>query len=263
MNTGIKKLDELLGELDPGQLVLVGASPSTGKSSFAHNVVMRNVLGMVPDGKKHKVGLYSTGVDEESVCKRLLTAYLEDRAFKPRLKKIHRLDETAQAEYVWRVLDAMEAFQDGQFCLIGDDGLCIDDMCEEIPEFVREGGEMVIIDDTQRLRTQTLMRSDHDRQGYIVEELVKTAKECQIPIILLANVWLGNDRQESNPSLRHFDFLNPWDLARADTVVLINRRRESVEEDVVPLNFHLLKHPTRPLGKVEVPFARKIYKLLD
>ena len=64
--TGYYKLDETLTGLHGGELILVGARPSMGKTSFAINIASRAAL------KKKKVAIFSLEMPREQIALRML-----------------------------------------------------------------------------------------------------------------------------------------------------------------------------------------------
>ena len=80
LSTGYKYLDEVLQGLKPGEMIVIAARPSVGKTSLAMNIAESCALGMdmnnVPvkydGGKKHPVTIFSLEMPVEQLTKRML-----------------------------------------------------------------------------------------------------------------------------------------------------------------------------------------------
>ncbi len=76
--TGFDDLDEMTGGLQPGELIIIAARPSMGKTAFALNIA-RNAA--VDHGKR--VAVFSLEMTTRSLIVRLLSSEARDRLLEP------------------------------------------------------------------------------------------------------------------------------------------------------------------------------------
>jgi len=71
--TGIDKLDEKLGALLPGDLIIIAGRPSMGKTAFALDIVLENnVRTEVPEDEKKIAAIFSMEMEREKLGNRML-----------------------------------------------------------------------------------------------------------------------------------------------------------------------------------------------
>lgn len=69
IETGFKKMDELLGGLDRGDITVIGARPAVGKSAFTLQ------LGLNLAKQKYKVGFFNLEMKEKQIYERLIATF--------------------------------------------------------------------------------------------------------------------------------------------------------------------------------------------
>jgi replicative DNA helicase len=74
ISTGFAALDEITRGLHPGELVVVVAKTSHGKSAFINQIVFNVAQDLVDSGKEGKVLLYSPEMTEQSLLLRQISA---------------------------------------------------------------------------------------------------------------------------------------------------------------------------------------------
>ena len=178
ISTGFLKLDEMTGGLHPGDLFILAARPSMGKTAFALNiaqhVAMRN---------KQTVAVFSLEMSKESLLTRVLcaSARVDSQRFRmgylsgeERRKLNHSLMELAEAP------------------LYIDDtaGLHLMDMHAKLRRLKQErnGLGMVIVDYLQLMSSRGRVENRNQEVSALSRGLKLMAKELNVPMLVLSQL---------------------------------------------------------------------------
>ena len=187
VNVGIKSFDDRTRALKAGQLMILAARPSMGKTATALNFAF-NAAAV---GKKVKI--ISLESIESEITDRILSC-----ASSVRLDQIKssEIDDNG-----WLSLTA--GIEKLKRCSIS-----IDDECGLTVEQIRSrcrydamlsGLDLVVIDYLQIVRLPASNENKTDRVGHVTQQLKEMAKELKIPVILLSQL---NRKCESRPDNR-------------------------------------------------------------
>lgn len=191
ISTGFTELDELTAGFQPGELIIIAARPSMGKTAFALNVTMNAALK-----EKKKIAFFSVEMAKEQVMIRLLAS-----AAKVRLGdlRVGQIDDKA-----WpRLINTAAAMSETH--------LYIDDTSGISPFEVRaksrrlkamHGLDMIIIDYLQLMNMKQKVENRQQEVSEISKLLKSIAKELQVPVIALAQLNRGVEgRADRRPML--------------------------------------------------------------
>jgi len=235
IKTGFYDLDGLINGLHRGNLYLIAARTSEGKSAFAGNIA-RNVAG---DG--HPVQIFSLEMTHADLSSRLLSA-----EGKLKFSKLQR-GELDVAEWQ-RFTDAASAFDNTPLYINDTAGLSIMDLMRLARKYKAQRGiELIIVDYLQ------LMRGQHpENKVQDVSDISRTlkiiAKDLSVPVIALSQLNRNIEhRQDKTPQLS--DLRDSGQLEQdADVIAFIH----SVDGEKV---VRVSKNRHGPKGKVRVYFA--------
>lgn len=189
--TGFNELDDLTAGFHPGELLIVAARPSMGKTAFSLNIALHAALR-----EKKKVAYFSVEMGKEQVMIRMLASAAKIRLSDLRVGKI---DDTA-----WpRLINTAAA--------ISETGLFIDDTSGISPFEIRakarrmkakHGLDMIMIDYLQ-LMSMKQRFENREREVSEISKLLKSiSKELQVPVIALAQLNRGVEgRSDRRPML--------------------------------------------------------------
>lgn len=211
--TGLTDLDELLnGGMRQGQLVVVGARPSMGKTALALTVA----LNVCRAG--HGVGMFSMEMTRREVMERLLSSI--SRLHLTRIQRPERLQE-----HDWGALSAgTDALRALRFEVSDAGGLNINQIKARARSLKRRMDVRVLIVDYLGLMIGT---NPKEPRAYQLEEatnkLKALAKELKLAVILLAQVNRESEkRTDQMPVLS--DLRDSGAIEQdADVVVFIHR----------------------------------------
>lgn len=189
--SGFNDLDELTAGFHPGELTIIAARPSMGKTAFSLNIAMHAALR-----EKKKVAYFSVEMGKEQVMVRCLASAARIRLGDLRIGKI---DDQA-----WpRLINTAAA--------ISETGIFIDDTSGISPFDIRAkcrrmkakyGLDMIMIDYLQLMSMKQKFDSREREVSEISKLLKSIAKELQVPVIALAQLNRGVEgRSDRRPML--------------------------------------------------------------
>ncbi len=175
--SGFTDLDEMTNGFQPGDLVIIAARPSMGKTSFAMNIALNAAL----DAKK-KVLIFSLEMNKDSLVQRLLTS--EARVDAQRLRKAALRDDDF-------VRLARAAGLLGQAELLIDDASNIGmmDIRSRARRVKSETGlDMIVVDYLQFIQEPPGAESRVQAVSQISRLLKALAKELEVPVLALSQL---------------------------------------------------------------------------
>jgi replicative DNA helicase len=243
--TGLADLDAMLnGGLRPGELVVIGARPSMGKTA--------TVLTLLRHISEQRPALGLTLEDSLMA----LTGRMVASSGRINLADIR--NPAKAPDSMWEGLtEGTEAV--GRLLLDLDDeaGLTLMDVRRKIQQTRRKyGGKplgLVVIDYLQ------LMEGDGDNRnqslGYIANGLKKAAKDFECPIVLLSQLNREADKRSGPPQMS--DLRDSGDIeGAADIIALLYRefQRKPSPENKHHMEVHIVKHKNGATGTVNLHF---------
>ena len=183
VTTGFKGLDEMTAGLHGGELIIVGARPAMGKTTFGMNLVENMAFKSNPSIKP--VLVFSIEMNAKEIVTRLISsmAHIE----MDRLKK-YRLDETDLKSMI-SIATKVNQYKYPPI-YICDGQVTAQEIRSITKRLAREynglGG--IMVDYLQRINFPNDGRARHEQIGEASWILKSLAKELQIPVIALAQV---------------------------------------------------------------------------
>lgn len=170
--TGINSVDSLLGGLRLGNVSILGAEPSTGKTALALNIAM-NALK-----RGRKVAFFSLEMSDIQLLERMVAATGKISYDSISNKRLSREEQLRFAEI------ARDMLMQGRLHIF-DTLYFVEQMAERI---ITLKPDLVLVDFLQFCRTGQQANSTADRLEYIVSEFKRIAKlpYCQCHIMLLS-----------------------------------------------------------------------------
>jgi replicative DNA helicase len=221
LRTGFVDLDNLITGIKPGDLIVLAARPSIGKTTLAMNIARNIGHDLADQGKA--VGVFSMEMGAPQLVLRLLCS--EARI---NLKDVRdgKLTPTQ-----WGV-DLIQACD-----RLGNTPIYIDDMAQLSSVELRQKArrmkqnnnvEVIIIDYLQLMRPagSNANSSREQEVSKMSREIKALAKELQIPIILLAQLNRQAEATGARPKLSHLRESGAIEQD-ADMVWLMHRERET------------------------------------
>ncbi len=250
--SGYPDLDALTSGFQPGDLIILAARPSMGKTTLALNMAAYSAIK-----KQMPIAIFSCEMPKEQLAMRLLCA--EAKLDSKRLRTANLQDH----EYK----DLNQAF--GK---LADAPIYIDDSPGITPLELRakcrrlqaeSDIRLIIIDYMQLMRGgKRRMESRFQEVSDIVRDVKAFAKESGIPIMALSQ--LSRDiekRQDKRPQLS--DLRESGEIEQtADLIAFIHREEayNEMKQEVSPCQLVIAKQRNGPTGIVDLIFRRDLSK---
>ena len=248
--TGFVDLDEMTRGLQGGDLVIVAARPSMGKTSLVLNIAQ--YVATQPD---HAVGFFSLEMSKESLFLRLLTAEAQVDG--------HRLLSGAiGGKDYGRISHALETLSSMKLFIDDTANIGVLEMRAKSRRLQAEHGlSLLIVDYIQLMSGRGRFENRTLELASISRSLKGLAKELKVPIVVLSQLSRAPEsRSDHRPQLS--DLRESGALEQdADVVVLIYRddvyNRDPNSPDAGTAELILAKQRNGPTGTVRLAFLRE------
>ncbi len=248
LSCGYPDLDELLGGLRPGQMVVVGARPGGGKTAMGLNIAAKVANGGIP------VMFFSLEMPEDQIADRLLSmgsGVPMSKLTKGRPLTAHETD---------RVFGA--AGPDW----IGGAGFHCDDASDQSAQRMtavlrravrRHGIGLGVVDYLQLIRAENPKDNRTQQVGTAARRVKQMARECGVPVLCLCQLNREvENRAGGRPKLS--DLRESGEIEQhADMVLLLHREANLSNDDPIwPVEVIVAKNRNGPIGDVPLMYKR-------
>jgi replicative DNA helicase len=260
LSTGFADLDQMTTGMNPGEMIVIAARPSMGKTSLAMNIAEHVALEVAKP-----VGVFSLEMTADSLVLRLLcsrarvnmqnvrSGFLNDSDFQ-------KLTLTAGQ------LSAAPLFIDDT------PGLSILQLRAKARRMQQQHGCQLFVIDYLQLLHSTAARSKENRQQEIADisnGIKALAKELSVPIIVLSQLNREMEKREGKPRLS--DLRESGSIEQdADLVMLLYKADPSDPHkaaspdgddsgeapEALPVNLYIAKQRNGPTGDVHLMFLK-------
>jgi replicative DNA helicase len=230
VQAGFAELDRVLGELHSGNLIIIGGRPGQGKTSLA-----LNILYNVSIFKGLPVGFFSLEMSKDELTGKLISRHTNIPA------KMIRDGIISPSDF-GRIGDAIGVFQEAKFFIDDTPGLNLYKIRSKARRMVRAGAKLIVVDYLQLVGGQDKGQGRVEFVGQVSSGLKNLARECQVPVIALAQLNRSNEyTKNSKPELHHLRESGSIEQD-ADSVVFIHRpdqiENPEVAEFIIAKNRH-------------------------
>jgi len=248
--TGFEDLDEMTRGLQGGDLIIIAARPSMGKTSLVLNISQH-----VATQPNLTVGFFSLEMSKESLFIRLLTSVAQIDS--------HRLMSGAigQKDY-GRISHALETLSAMRLFIDDSSNIGVLEMRAKCRRLQAEHGlDLIVVDYIQLMSGRGRFENRTLELGSISRSLKGLAKELSVPIIVLSQLSRGPEsRSDHRPQLS--DLRESGALEQdADLVGLIYRydvyNKDPNNPDAGTAELIIAKQRNGPTGTVRLAFLRE------
>ncbi len=246
--TGFEVLDNMTSGLQPGELIVIAARPSLGKTALALNVAAH---AAVEQGKT--VAVFSLEMSKESLLIRLLCS--EGRI------DSHKLRTGFASQDDWnRMARALGKLAESQLLIDDTPSLSVMQIRAKARRLKAERGlDLVIVDYLQLATGHGRFENRTQEVSYISRSLKGIAKELNCPVIALSQLSrapeAGKGREPQLSALRESGAIEQ----DADVVIFIHRAQSSgtgFDEPGVVTELNIGKQRNGPTGPFKLVFIR-------
>jgi len=254
--TGFKDLDELTGGLQRGNLIVIAARPSMGKSALVTNIAENAAVQ-----HKRSVSLFSLEMSETELAQRFIASQAKIPGDDLRKGKV------AQSKWP-KILEASARLAKAHLWIDDTSDLGILEIRAKARRLhSREPGGLglIIVDYLQLMRADGRVENRVEQVGQMSRGLKILARELDVPVIALSQLNRGVEaRTDKRPLLS--DLRESGSIEQdADLVMFIYRDEYYNEdsEDEGKAEIIIAKHRNGPLGKAILTFQANYPKFMN
>jgi len=255
--SGFKDIDEKTGGFQPGNLVVLAARPSMGKSALVCNIAENAVL----DGKA--VALFSLEMSESELAQRFVASQAMIKGEDLRRGKV--------AEQRWpKILEACQRLSAAPLFIddSSDTGVLeVRAKARRLHSKIDGGLGLIIIDYLQLMRHEGRVESRVEQVSQISRSLKGLARELGVPVIALSQLSRAVEqrgKEDKKPILS--DLRESGAIEQDADLVMFIYRDEYYDKDTEregEADIIIAKHRNGPVGEVVLTFRKEYPKFMN
>jgi replicative DNA helicase len=254
VGTGFTDLDRMTSGLHGGEMIVIAARPSMGKTSMAMNIAEHVAIE-----QRLPVGVFSLEMTSESLVLRMLCS-----RSRVNLRNV-REGFLAERDFP-KLTGAAGKLANAPLFIDDSSALSILQLRAKARRMAQQYGIKLFVVDYLQLLHSTARRAENRQQEIadISSGIKSLAKELSVPVIVLSQLNRELER-EKNRKPRLSDLRESGAIEQdADVVGLLYRPSSgddedsaaAGEEDVIPMNLLIAKQRNGPTGDVELTFLK-------
>ncbi len=254
--TGFPELDEMTAGLQPGDLIIIAARPSMGKTALALNIASHAALSR---GKT--VGMFSLEMAHQQLFLRMLCSEGSVDAHRLRTGRVDR-EQWQRIIKVFGKLSAAPIFLDDT------PGIGVMEMRAKARRLRREHGlDLLIIDYLQLMRGRERHETRQQEISDISRSLKELAKELHLPLVALSQLSRAPEQRGGDRRPQLSDLRESGAIEQDADVVLFLYREEMYKRDDPSLQgkaeLIVAKQRNGPTGTVRLQFIRDFTRFVN
>ena len=253
--TGFMDLDQILTGMKPGEMLILAARPSVGKTALALNIAHELITGSAL-GTPLSVGFFSLEMSAEQLARRMVWThaqiksqkwsggYLSEVEFEKTIKAIDELKKAKMFIDDTAALEALELRSRARRMMSMHDI------------------SLFIVDYLQLMHFRIFARDGRQRETAAISEALKaTAKELHVPFLVVSQLSRATEKR-GNTKPRLSDLRDSGAIEQdADVVMLLRRPALSIDDEEEIDNekrnlaiLHVAKNRNGPTGEIKLFF---------
>ena len=255
VNSGYRGIDDMLTGFKPGELIIVAARPSMGKTSFALNILTNIAL----EQKKSTV-MISLEMSSESIVDRIMSEVSKVPMYKITKGNLSNEDFARMGE-------AMEVLGEAKIYIDDKGALTIPELKSKLRKLKIEKWwlDIVIIDYLQLMHGTNFIGNRVQEISEISRGLKELARELEVPIIALSQLSRAvEQRVDKKPQLS--DLRESGAIEQDADSVLMLHREDYYDPDTDKkgaTDICIRKNRNWAVGEVELHFEKEIMKFTE
>jgi replicative DNA helicase len=254
ISTGFTKLDEMTGGLHKGDLVILAARPSMGKTALALNIA-HHVAAKLSE----TVAIFSLEMSKESLLTRVLcaSAYVDSQKF-----RAGYLNQDERRKLQKAALDMVEA----PMFIDDTSGVNLMDMHAKLRRLQQQGHKLglVIVDYLQLMSGRGRFENRNAEVSAISRGMKLLAKEMDVPMLVLSQLSRAPETRQGDHRPQLSDLRESGSIEQDADLVGFIFRPEVYKRDDDSLKglaeLIVAKQRNGPVGKVDLVFLHSMTK---
>ncbi|RJQ51464.1 MAG: replicative DNA helicase [Actinobacteria bacterium] len=242
---GFKGLDGLMGGMMSGDLIILAARPSVGKTAFA----LRVALNVAQRGRA--VGFFSLEMSAQTIADRLVCSEAFIDSVHLRSRTLEETDWDRAIDVAANKISPLPLYIDDDPHLTSVD---IELRARRIPNL-----SLIVIDYLLLLKDpcpKGMLRAQH--LGEITSALKAMGRALNVPVLCLTQLNRESDREERPPEL--YDLRDSGAIEQdADVVVMLHQPKEAKEKKAYKLEAYIRKQRNGPANELISLWFNKRY----
>jgi replicative DNA helicase len=255
VSSGFKSMDKMTSGFQPGEITIVAARPSMGKTAFSLNLALNVILR-----QKKSLAYFSVEMGKEQLMMRMLAS--EARV------NLSDLRVGALSDNAWpRLIDKASKMADARLFIDDTSGISpfeIRAKCRRLK--AQHGLDMIMIDYLQLMSLKQKVDNREREVAEISKTLKAIAKELQVPVIALAQLNRGVEgRSDRRPMLS--DLRESGSIEQDADVIMMLFREDYYDRDNPDVRgiseVIIAKQRNGPTGTVRLRWESSIGRFSD
>lgn len=217
VGTGFHELDQMLSGFQRGEMIIIAARPSMGKTALALNLA-EGIAMQGDNGKPCPVAVFSMEMSKQSVTQRLIAARSGVDSHRLRTGQLHE-------EHYRQIVRACGELAEAPIYIDDTPAMTILQMRSRARRLVAQHGvKCVMIDYLQLMSSPGAARESRQVEVSTISRGVKAlARELNIPVVCLAQLNRGAEQREGHRP-RMSDLRESGSIEQdADVIMLLHR----------------------------------------
>ena len=247
--TGFKSLDEITSGFQKGELIVVAARPSMGKTSF-----MLNIAENVSMNNKIPVLIFSMEMSALQITKNMLCSIAEVDAH------LMRTGTIADVDFL-RIPTAMGNLSQSPISIDDTPALSLLEIRAKSRRFQSQKGIQLIIIDYLQLMEGSNAENRQQEITSISRGLKALAKELDVPVVAISQLNRSVEQREGHKP-RMSDLRESGSIEQDADVVMLLHRDDYYDPNKNPglVELNVVKQRNGPIGKVELKFIKNMLR---
>ena len=218
IQTGFTDLDDLTSGFQNGDLIIIGARPSIGKTAFALSMALNMTM-------RHgiTVGFFACEMSKIAIGKRLI-------ASEARLNMEHLRAGVMHERDFGRITVAANALYNAKMFIDDTPSIPLTEIKSKARQMKREDVQIIMIDYLALISHGSSKTAMHERVSEISKGLKNLARELDIPVIVLSQV--GREAEGRMPTLANLRLSGAIE-EDADVIIFLHREKQENETEVM------------------------------
>lgn len=252
--TGYRELDDLMTGMHPGELILIAARPSMGKTSFGMNIVANAAIR-----SKCKAAVFSLEMPAEQLAMRMMCT--EARV------DMQNVRRGALSDDEWlRLCDAMGTIGQSSIHVDATSGITVPEIRSKARRLQMESGlDIIMIDYLQLMSGAGKFGSRQEEVSSISRMLKGLAQELRVPVIALSQLSRATaNRSDHKPILS--DIRDSGAIEQDADVVMFIHREDYYDKETEKKNIAeiiIAKQRNGSLGTVQLGWRGELTWFVD
>jgi replicative DNA helicase len=254
ISTGFTKLDEMTGGMHPGELIILAARPSMGKTAFALNICWHVAARLF-----QPVAIFSLEMSQESLLTRMLCAAARVDSQRFRAGYLNEQERQKLRATANQMVEAPIFIDDTA-------GINLMDMHAKLRRMTQQGHKpgLVVVDYLQLMSVRGRVENRNQEVSQLSRGMKLLSKEIDCPFLVLSQLSRATETRVGDHRPQLSDLRESGSIEQDADLVGFIFREEVYKRDREDLRglaeLILAKQRNGPIGKVDLVFLHALTK---